>query len=76
VIRLALRGETVVHGEDMRGPLGLVRDYPAATLTALLRYYTGADQVVIAKKRVRGLRLEAVDTATTMGEGVFESRAG
>ncbi|MWV51391.1 maleylpyruvate isomerase family mycothiol-dependent enzyme (plasmid) [Rathayibacter sp. VKM Ac-2803] len=67
--RLALLGEMVVHGEDIRRPLGLVRDYPAATLTALLRYYAGTDQVVIAKKRVRGLRLEAVDTGITLGEG-------
>ncbi len=30
--RLALLGEMVVHGEDIRRPLGLVRDYPAAAL--------------------------------------------
>ena len=36
--RLALLGEMVVHGEDIRRPLGLVRDYPAAALVALLRY--------------------------------------
>jgi uncharacterized protein (TIGR03083 family) len=67
--RMALLGEMVVRGEDIRRPLGLVRNYPTATLTALLRYYAGTDRVVIAKKRVRGLRLEAVDTATTIGEG-------
>jgi uncharacterized protein (TIGR03083 family) len=67
--RLAVLGEIVVHGEDIRRPLGLVRDYPAATLSALLRYYAGTDQVVIAKKRVRGLRLEAADTGVTIGEG-------
>ncbi len=61
--------EEVVHGEDIRRPLGLVRAYPAATLTALLRYYSGTDQVVIAKKRVHDLRLEAVDTGATVGQG-------
>lgn len=67
--RLALLGEMVVHGEDIRGPLGLTRKYPDSTLSALLRYYAGTDQVVIAKKRVRGLRLEAVDTGIVIGEG-------
>ena len=67
--RLALLGETIVHGEDIRRPLGIVRQYPASTLTSLLRYYAGTDQTVIAKKRVRGLRLEAVDTGVTVGEG-------
>ena len=67
--RLALLGEMVVHGEDIRRPLGLHRDHPSATLAALLRYYAGTDQVVIAKKRVAGLRLEAVDTDIVLGEG-------
>lgn len=67
--RLALLGEMVIHGEDIRRPLGMVRDHPGATLTALLRYYAGTDQVVIAKKRVRGLRLEAADTGVAVGEG-------
>ncbi|WP_246165403.1 maleylpyruvate isomerase family mycothiol-dependent enzyme [Arthrobacter yangruifuii] len=67
--RLALLGETVVHGEDIRRPLGLIRDYPAITLSSLLRYFAGTDQIVIARKRVRGLRLEAFDTGVTLGEG-------
>lgn len=67
--RLALLGEMVVHGEDIRRPLGLARAYPEKTLSSVLRYYAGTDQVVIAKKRVRGLRLEAVDTGITLGKG-------
>jgi uncharacterized protein (TIGR03083 family) len=67
--RLALLGEMVVHGEDIRRPLGLAREYPLRTLAALLRYYAGTDQVVIAKRRVQGLRLEASDTGITLGEG-------
>ncbi|MBF4995305.1 maleylpyruvate isomerase family mycothiol-dependent enzyme [Arthrobacter gandavensis] len=67
--RLALLGEMVVHGEDIRRPLGLVRNYPDAVLVALLRYYAGTDQVVIAKKRVRGLRLVAEDAGISLGDG-------
>jgi uncharacterized protein (TIGR03083 family) len=67
--RLALLGEMVVHGEDIRRPLGLARMYPRPTLDALLRYYASTDQVVPAKGRIRGLRLEAIDSGITVGEG-------
>lgn len=66
---VALLGEMVVHGEDIRRPLGLTRAYPQPTLDALLSYYAGTDQVVIAKKRVAGLRLEATDSGITVGHG-------
>ena len=66
---LALLGEMVVHGEDIRRPLGLERDYPQSTLDALVRYYAGTDQVVIAKRRIEGLRLEAVDSDVRVGRG-------
>ena len=67
--RLALLGELVVHGEDIRLPLGLVREYPEPTLTALLDYYSGTDMVVVARARVRGLRLESTDSGFATGEG-------
>jgi uncharacterized protein (TIGR03083 family) len=67
--RLALLGEMIVHGEDIRRPLGLKRDYPQPALDALLQYYAGTDMVVIAKKRIAGLRLEAVDSGITIGHG-------
>ncbi|WP_461187617.1 maleylpyruvate isomerase family mycothiol-dependent enzyme [Arthrobacter sp. Z4-13] len=66
---VALLGEMVVHGEDIRRPLGLPRVYPQQTLDALLSYYAGTDQVVIAKKRVAGLQLEATDSGITIGHG-------
>lgn len=66
---VALLGEMVVHGEDIRRPLGLSRAYPRPTLDALLSYYAGTDQVVIAKRRVVGLRLEATDSGITIGHG-------
>jgi len=67
--RLAILGEMVVHGEDIRRPLGLVRSYPPETLAALLRYYAGSDMVVVARKRIRGLRLEADDSDIVVGDG-------
>ncbi|MBO1769683.1 maleylpyruvate isomerase family mycothiol-dependent enzyme [Agrococcus sp. TF02-05] len=67
--RLALLDEVVVHGEDIRRPLGIARAHPPEVLAAVLRYYAGTDLVVVAKRRVRGLRLEATDVDVAIGEG-------
>jgi uncharacterized protein (TIGR03083 family) len=66
---LALLGEVVVHGEDIRRPLGIAHDHPAEVITRVARYYAGSDQVVLAQRRVRGLRLQATDSPFTTGSG-------
>jgi uncharacterized protein (TIGR03083 family) len=66
---VAMLGETIVHGEDIRRPLGLERDYPVTTLTTVADYYQGSDLPVLAKKRVSGLRLTATDGPFTAGAG-------
>lgn len=66
---LALLGEVVVHGEDIRHPSGITRDHPLHVLTRVARYYAGSDQVVVARSRVRDLRLEATDGPFTTGSG-------
>jgi uncharacterized protein (TIGR03083 family) len=66
---LAMLGETVVHGEDIRRPLGIRHAYPIDTLTRLAHYYRGSDQVVVAKGRIGGLRLAAVDGPFATGAG-------
>lgn len=66
---LAMLGETIVHGEDIRRPLGIERDYPVATLTTVADYYQGSDLPVLSKGRVRGLRLTATDGPFTAGVG-------
>jgi len=65
----AMLGETIVHGEDIRRPLGIKRDHPIAALTRVAEYYSGTDQVVLAKGRIKGLRLVATDGAFTTGTG-------
>lgn len=65
----ALLGEAVVHGEDIRRPLGIHRAYPTATVTLLAEYYHRSDLVVVAKKRVAGLRLVAEDGPFAAGAG-------
>jgi uncharacterized protein (TIGR03083 family) len=70
---LAMLGESIVHGEDIRGPLGIRRDHPIATLTAVAEYYGGSNQVVLAKGRISGLRLVATDGPFTTGSGALVS---
>jgi uncharacterized protein (TIGR03083 family) len=65
----AMLGETIVHGADIRRPLGIKHDYPVAALTRLAEYYQGTDQVVLAKGRIKGLRLVATDGPFTTGAG-------
>jgi uncharacterized protein (TIGR03083 family) len=71
--KLAMLGETIVHAEDIRRPLGLRRDYPIDVVTTVAGYYRGTDQVVVAKGRVRGLCLTATDGPFTTGSGPLVS---
>ncbi len=70
---VAMLGETIVHGEDIRRPLGIRRDHPIETVTLLAEYYRGTDMVVVAKGRIGGLRLVATDGPFTTGDGPLVS---
>ncbi len=70
---VAVLGETIVHGEDIRRPLGIHRDYPITTLTPLASYYQGSDLVVPAKGRIAGLQLQASDGPFATGAGPLVS---
>jgi len=70
---VALLGEAVVHGEDIRRPLGIRRDHPIEALTRVAGYYQGSDLVVLAKGRIRGLRLVATDGPFATGSGPLVS---
>jgi hypothetical protein len=69
----AILGETIVHAEDIRRPLGIQRDYPITTLTQVANYYQGSDLVVLAKGRIAGLRLQASDGPFATGSGPLVS---
>jgi uncharacterized protein (TIGR03083 family) len=70
---LAMLGETIVHAQDIRLPLGIPHDYPIETLTRLAEYYQGSDLPVLTKTRIRGLRLVATDGPFTTGSGPLVS---
>ncbi|NGO47298.1 maleylpyruvate isomerase family mycothiol-dependent enzyme [Streptomyces ureilyticus] len=70
---MAMLGETIVHGEDIRHPLGIRREYPIEVITLVAEYYQGSDLVVVAKGRIGGLRLVANDGPFTAGSGPLVS---
>ncbi|WP_431898838.1 maleylpyruvate isomerase family mycothiol-dependent enzyme [Nonomuraea sp. bgisy101] len=70
---IAMLGETIVHAEDIRRPLGIRHDYPIETLTRVAEYYRGSDLVVAAKRRIVGLRLVATDAPFATGSGPLVS---
>ncbi|WP_318219296.1 maleylpyruvate isomerase family mycothiol-dependent enzyme [Streptomyces sp. SCL15-6] len=70
---IAVLGETIVHAEDIRRPLGIRRDYPIEVVTRVAEYYRGTDLVVVAKGRIGGLELVADDGPFTSGSGLLVS---
>ncbi|MFD8754551.1 maleylpyruvate isomerase family mycothiol-dependent enzyme [Kitasatospora sp. NPDC059577] len=62
-------GETVVHAEDIRRPLGIVRAYPTEALTRLADFYRRSNLIVGGKRRAAGLTLRATDADWTAGTG-------
>ncbi|MGW7416639.1 maleylpyruvate isomerase family mycothiol-dependent enzyme [Streptomyces sp. NPDC054863] len=62
-------GEIVVHSEDIRRPLGLVRTPPVATTTAVARFFASRDFTVASNTAIAGLRVEATDGPFTTGSG-------
>jgi uncharacterized protein (TIGR03083 family) len=69
----AMLGETIVHAEDIRRPLGMRRSYPPDVLTRLAEYYRSSNLPVFTKGRIRGLRLEATDGPFATGSGPLVS---
>ncbi|GAB7065538.1 hypothetical protein JCM12681A_72480 [Streptomyces mexicanus] len=70
---IAMLGESIVHGEDIRRPLGIRRAYPTEVVTRVAEYYQGSDLVVVAKGRIDGLQLVADDGPFTTGSGPLVS---
>ncbi|HET7014090.1 MAG TPA: maleylpyruvate isomerase family mycothiol-dependent enzyme [Streptosporangiaceae bacterium] len=67
---MAMLGEIVVHGEDLRRPLGLPSwAAEADALNACLDMYVKATFPVGGKKRIEGLRLATTDTGWSYGTG-------
>jgi uncharacterized protein (TIGR03083 family) len=73
---MTMLGEIVVHGEDLRRPLGLDSDTSGEAVAACLEMYTRASFPVGGKKRIAGLRLVAPDVDWSHGAGPEVSGPG
>jgi uncharacterized protein (TIGR03083 family) len=62
-------GETLVHGEDIRRPLGLAHAYPTDAVTRVIEFYAGSNLLIGGKRRVTGLTLRATDATWERGSG-------
>lgn len=62
-------GETLIHAEDIRRPLGIAHDYPTAAVVRTLNFYKKSNLIVGAKKRIAGLTLRATDADWSTGSG-------
>jgi uncharacterized protein (TIGR03083 family) len=62
-------GETVVHAEDIRRPLGIGHQYDMDALRQVADFYKGSNALIGAKNRIAGLTLIANDTSWTHGTG-------
>ena len=69
-------GEVVVHGADVRRPLGLEHLVDPNALIACLDLYKAANFPVGTKKRIAGLHLVAPDVGWSHGDGPEVSGPG
>jgi len=67
--RTSWLGETIVHAEDVRRPLGLARVYPMEAVVAVADFYQGSNTLIGSKRRIEGLALKATDTDWSHGSG-------
>ena len=65
----AYLGEVVVHSQDIRQPLGLVRTPSVDALTPVAEFFVERDLTVASRTRVAGLQLRADDGTFAAGTG-------
>jgi uncharacterized protein (TIGR03083 family) len=65
----AMLGEAVVHGEDIRRPLGIKRAYPPEAVTRAADFFRRSNLLIGSKRRIAGLRLQADDLEWAAGSG-------
>jgi uncharacterized protein (TIGR03083 family) len=66
---MAMLGEIVVHGADIRRPLGLKHQPPEAALVAVADSWKNSNLLIGSKRRIAGLRLQATDAEWAHADG-------
>jgi uncharacterized protein (TIGR03083 family) len=64
-------GEVVVHGQDIRRPLGLVRTPAVDAVTTVAQFYASRDFTVASRSATAGVRLQATDGPFATGSGAL-----
>jgi len=62
-------GETIIHSEDIRRPLGISHAYPTMAVVRAADFFKGSNLLIGTKNRIAGLRLRATDTEWSYGDG-------
>jgi uncharacterized protein (TIGR03083 family) len=62
-------GETIIHAEDIRRPLGIQHDYPDGAVVRVADFFKGSNLLIGAKRRIDGLALRATDADWSHGSG-------
>jgi len=66
---VAMLGEVVAHGEDIRRPLGLSHQPSEAAVMAVADSWKKSNLLIGSKRRIAGVRLRATDVDWTHGDG-------
>ncbi len=66
---VAMLGEVIAHGEDIRRPLGLRHRPSDAALVTVADSWKRTNLLIGSKRRIAGLRLQASDLAWSHGDG-------
>ena len=62
-------GETIIHAQDIRAPLGIQHDYPTDAVVQAADFFKGSNLLIGAKRRIAGITLRATDADWTHGTG-------
>ncbi len=65
----AMVGEVVVHGEDIRRPLGIHHKYSDEALKTTANFYRRSNLLIGGKRRAAGLTLRATDVEWSAASG-------
>lgn len=66
-------GEVVVHAQDIRRPLGVVRSPPVDAVTEVARFFAARDFAVNSRTATKRVRVRATDGPFDAGEGSLVS---
>lgn len=65
----AMLGEVIVHGQDIAVPLDIALTPDPEAVVGVAHFFAARDFAVNSRTLVRGLRLQATDSAFTAGDG-------